>query len=136
MFFLLQIHNNLTFFKVVKKLILPETINQYDFSKLARRESNGRVKLRLLAMHHLQHGKRLKETGFAVNVTSRTVSNWLKGFKINGLRGLFDKPHTGRHGYLHGLDSVTLCKEIELLQRNCDGGRIRGSDIIEHLKSK
>jgi transposase len=120
----------------MKKIILPETLTKYDFSKLAKKESNGRKKLRLLGMHHLQCGNTLKATGLALGVTSRTVSNWLSNFKSQGLGGLSDKAHTGRNGYLNKIDSNELRMEIEALQESRQGGRIRGIDVIEHLYSK
>ncbi len=62
------------------------------------------------------------------------MSNWLKSFKINGLSGLAGKPHTGRKSYLSQANYELLSNDIETLQLNLNGGRIRGKDIIEHLK--
>lgn len=119
-----------------KKLLLPESIKLYDFGKLARKESNARTKLRLIALYHLKKGKSLKEIAAALTVTSKTVSNWLKSFKVAGLEGLVDKPHLGRNGYLQGINQEQLRMEIENLQAIRNGGRIRGNDIIEYLSGK
>lgn len=42
---------------------MPLELDQHDFAVLARKELDGRVRLRLLALAHLREGKRLRQVG-------------------------------------------------------------------------
>jgi hypothetical protein len=61
-----------------KKLSLPESIKLYDFTKLSKSEPNPRTRIRLIALSHIKSGISLIETAIALNVTRKTVGNWLK----------------------------------------------------------
>ena len=54
-------------------MLLQETLHdqlqQHDFDQLARKESNGRRRIRLLALAHLKEGRNCSEVADALRVT-------------------------------------------------------------------
>lgn len=105
-----------------------------DFLSLYRCESNARGKVRLLALHHVQQGKEIKEVSKMLCVTCKTVSIWLSWYKDGGIKRILSKP-IGRGCK----KKIELAKEelqsgITTLQEERAGGRIIGDDIIEWIK--
>jgi transposase len=71
-----------------RRLKLPKTINDHDFSLLAKREKHARTRIRLLGLEHLKNGKTARETAEVLCVHENSVKRWLKFFSDKGLEGL------------------------------------------------
>ena len=56
-----------------RKLILPEDFKSHDFLKIMRTMKHARNRIRLLAMHHIQLGKSLKNVA---NSPYAKIANW------------------------------------------------------------
>lgn len=107
-----------------------------DFFGLAKNEPHPRVRIRLLALGHLQEGKSKTEIAEMFQVHLVSVRAWFVRFLENGIAGLNEGARSGRRKKLLSEKEEEFCKEIELLQQNKPGGRIRGQDIQLLLKEK
>lgn len=113
-----------------------EGIEQYDFDKLANTEGNARERRRFVAFAHIREGKTFTETAIAIRVKLRTLMNWIKRFKTEGLEGLKDKPGRGSKAFLPEEHHTAFRQAVLELQEKRNGGRIRGRDILELIKTK
>lgn len=113
-----------------------EGIERYDFDKLANTEGNARERRRFVAFAHIREGKTFTKTAIAVRVKLRTLMNWVNRFKEEGLDGLKDKPGRGAKPLLPAEHREAFRRAVLELQENRKGGRIRGSDILELMKTK
>jgi len=84
--------------------LLPK-ISGFDFAACYRVEPDGRIKMRLLALHHLQAGKNLTDVADMVLATDKTLRNWLKLFIEFDYEGLIEK-----EGRVADLDSLMIAK--------------------------
>lgn len=111
-------------------------LEQYDFDKLAKTKGTARERRRYVAFAHIQEGKTFTETAIAVRVKLRTLMNWIKHFRTKGLEGLKDQPGRGAKPFLSVEQRSAFRQAVLELQERRKGGRIRGSDILELMKSK
>jgi transposase len=113
-----------------------EGIQQYDFDKLAKTEGNARERRRFLAFAHIREGKTFTETAIAIRVKLRTLMNWIRQFKNEGIEGLKDKAGRGAKPFLPEEHRLAFKEAVLELQKNREGGRIRGSDVLELMRTK
>jgi len=111
-------------------------IEQYDFDRLAKTEGNARERRRYVAFAHMREGKTFTDTALAVRVKLRTLMNWVKQFRAKGLEGLKDQPGRGAKPFLSVEEHSAFRQAVLGLQENRKGGRIRGSDILELMKTR
>jgi transposase len=111
-------------------------LSSIDFFQLAKREPNPKKRIRLLALGNLQLGKTKTEIVNMFNITFPTLRQWLIRFLDEGSVGLDSKAGRGRKRKLSKLDEEEFVKNIEYLQENKNGGRIRGQDVQVLLKEK
>lgn len=113
-----------------------EGIEQYDFDKLAKTKGNARERRRFLAFAHIREGRTFTETATAIRVKLRTLMNWIKQFKREGIEGLKDKAGRGAKPFLPEEHRLAFKQAVLELQKNREGGRIRGSDVLELMRTK
>jgi hypothetical protein len=80
----------------VAKMFSQHIIDQlqpYDFDRLARKEPDGRRRLRLIALAHLKDGKSYTEVAAALRVTRHAVMRWVQWFTAGGVACLAGLPH-------------------------------------------
>lgn len=53
-------------------------LEQYDFDKLSKTQSNSRERQRYLAFAHIRDGSSFTAAAAAVRVSLRTLMNWVK----------------------------------------------------------
>lgn len=111
-------------------------LEHYCFDKLSKTEGNARERRRYLAFAHIQDGKSFTDAAAMVRVELRTLMNWVNNFRKNGIEGLKDKPGRGAKPYLSSEDSEAFKLSVLELQATRKGGRIRGKDILELMKTK
>ncbi len=107
-----------------------------DFFQLAKREPHPRTRIRLLALGNLQAGKTKSEVINTFQITFPTLREWILRFISDGVEGLREKPGKGRKKKLQSDQEEEFRKEVELLQKSREGGRIRGQDIQVLLREK
>src|SRR3990172_7833009 len=111
-------------------------IQQYDFDKLAKTEGNARERRRFVAFAHIHEGKTFTETAIAIRVKLRTLMSWVKRFKNEGIEGLKDKAGRGAKPFLPEEHRLAFRQAVLELQKNRVAGRIRGSDVLELMRTK
>ena len=119
-----------------RPLKLPERFHEHDFLLKSKKESNGRNRIRLLAMHHVQSGESLKEIGPLVGVHWKTVQSWLRRFREEGFSGLFESPRSGAPKKITGKAAEWLSKKIHTLSTAKTGGSMTGKELLELLFQK
>jgi transposase len=108
---------------------MPSEIYIHDFGKLSRREKNGRVRIRLLGLYHIQQGRTYQETANILQVEVTAPKQWVKRLGRGGLAGIQEQSGRGRKRKLKVEEHDRFCKAVEELQRKRVGGRIRAKDI-------
>lgn len=113
-----------------------ENLEQYDFDKLSTTEGNSRERKRFLAFAHIRDGKSFTEAAAAIRIKVRTLLNWVKRFRTQGIEGLADRPGRGAKPYLSPEDRAAFKQSVLELQQKRSGGRVRGSDVLALMKEK
>lgn len=113
-----------------------KNLEQYDFDKLSKTQGNSRERKRYLAFAHIRDGKSFTEAAAAIRIKLRTLMNWIKRFKAQGIAGLMDQPGRGAKPYLSLEERAAFKQSVLELQQKKAGGRIRGSDVLELMKKK
>lgn len=116
--------------------MLQEQLGQYDFDQLARKESNRRRRIRLLALAHLKEGKNSSEVADALRVTRHAVMRWRQWFATGGTECLAGVPHTWSTQRLPKAQEETFRQALDQLQAQRGGGRIRGEEIRQLLSEQ
>jgi transposase-like protein len=119
-----------------KSSIFLEENLTHNFKQLAKRCSDPREKIRLLAFAHMQDGKSPKEAAEAIKVTRNAVYVWLRKFRENGLTGLKEKGGRGAKLKIPMSESEAFRNAVLELQKGRSGGRIKGQDVLDMMKSK
>lgn len=107
-----------------------------DFFQLAKREPHPRVRIQLLALGHLQSGKTKTDVVNMFRITFPTLRAWMLRFIAEGINGLKLQQGRGRKRKLSVEQEELFKRQVEELQKNRKGGRIRGQDIQILLKEK
>ena len=113
-----------------------EGLEQHDFDKLAKTQGNPRERKRFLAFAHIRDGKTFTQAAEAVRVNLRSLMVWVKKFKSEGIEGLRDKEGRGAKPFLPEREREAFRQAVLELQANKVGGRIRGHDIMELMRTK
>ena len=119
-----------------RKALQIKGLKQYDFDRLAKTEGSSRERRRFTAFAHLREGKTLTETAAAVRVKLRSLMRWVKRFRTEGFEGLKDRPGRGMKPFLSEEHRAAFRQAVLELQANRKGGRIRGSDVLELMKTR
>ncbi|WP_349282827.1 winged helix-turn-helix domain-containing protein (plasmid) [Polaromonas hydrogenivorans] len=110
-----------------------DQLQPYDFDRLARKESDGRRRLRLIALAHLKEGKSCSEVGAALRVSRHAVMRWVQWFIAGGVARLAGMPHDWSTQRLAKGQEEACRQAVEQLQCERGGGRVRGKDIRQLL---
>ena len=97
-----------------------------DFFQLAKREPHPRVRTRLLALGHLQSGKTKTDVVDMFRITFPTLRTWMLRFIAEGINGLKLQQGRGRKRKLPAVQEENFRRQVEELQQDREGGRIRG----------
>lgn len=117
-------------------LIFFEENQQHNFKQLAKRSNNPREKIRLIAFAHMQDGKSVQEAAEAVKVSRNAVYVWLRKFKQNGLAGLKERGGRGAKPKIPMSESEAFRNAVLELQKGCPGGRMKGQDVLDIMKTR
>ena len=112
-----------------RKLILPEDFKDHDFLKMMRQMHHGRNRIRLLAMHHIQLGKSLKNVAKIVQCHWITVQQWLKRFKEYGFDGLYESQRSGAPRKIAKEVESFISEKLSKLSEAKTGGYITGNQV-------
>ena len=107
-----------------------------EFFQLAKKEPHPRTRIRLLALGHLESGRTKTEVAAMFQVSFPTLRTWLVRFIAEGVEGLRDRDGKGRKRKLSSEREEDFRQQVEELQENREGGRVRGQDVQVLLKEK
>ena len=100
---------------------------------MMKRESHGRNRIRLLAMHHIQLGKSFKAISAIVKSHWKTVQSCLRRFRNNGFEGLFESQRSGAPRKLNTKQESAIFDKINELSASKTGGYITGKELHNML---
>lgn len=119
-----------------RRLILPAGFKDYDFLKIMRNMKHGRNRVRLLAMHHIQLGKSLKNVAKIVQCHWITIQQWLKRFKENGFDGLYESQRSGAPRKITKEAEDFISEKLSHLSESKTGGYITGNQVHQIIIDK
>lgn len=79
-----------------------------ELRRLARREANGRVASRLLALANALDGLERGRAARSAGMDRQTLRDWVIRFNAEGVEGLRDRPRSGRPSWLDDGQLATL----------------------------
>ena len=77
-------------------LVVRDDIEAAELRRLARRERDGRVSARLLAIAGVLNGMSRAAAARAAGMDRQTLRDWVVRFNAEGIAGLHDQPRPGR----------------------------------------
>src|SRR5215203_1789864 len=107
-----------------------------ELRALARRERDGRVSARLLALANALDGMSRDEAARAAGMDRQTLRDWVHRYNAEGIEGLRDRPRSGRpcawdEGQQAALKAIIL-KGPRLERDGCVAWRARDlCDVVE-----
>ncbi|CAK0768079.1 transposase [uncultured Gammaproteobacteria bacterium] len=105
-------------------LAIRTDLSAEDLRALARREKNGRVVARMLALAHALEGKLRGESARLAGMDRQAFRDTVLRYNSEGLPGLYDRRSTGRPGWLTAEEKTELVAIIfdrpELNQDGCE----------------
>lgn len=112
------------------------SINNIDFHPLIAQETNGRMRIRLLALSHIKDGANNTQTAKYLKVSRRSVNDWVKRFNAEGIDGLKEKSRSGRPCLL----SLKQLQKLKIfIQENSvkpNGGRLNASMVLNYIENE
>mgnify|MGYP000864594417 FL=1 len=121
---------------MARHVILPHDFHQYDFAQLARKESNPKNRVRLIAMANIKDGMTLNATSKSLKVHWKTLQNWLTSFRSNGIAGLYVKTTKHKPYKLSHEVKLWISNFMKTLYSDQIGGRITGTQLLSLLKKR
>lgn len=119
-----------------RKLILPGDFKSHDFLKIMRTMKHARNRIRLLAMHHIQLGKSLKNVAKIVQCHWITVQQWLKRFKEEGFDGLYESQRSGAPRKIEKEAESFISEKLSKLSEAKTVGYITGAQMHQIMIDK
>ena len=106
-----------------------------DFLSHYKTETDSRMRIRLLALHHVYNeGKKYTEVSGLLKYERHTVSVWVKRYEEEGIEGLKDRPGRGARQRLSPENIPEFRDKVLKEQEQRSGGRLKGEDIRSILK--
>lgn len=110
-----------------------DSLDNIDFKKLASQQKSIQMKMRLLALAHFKDGHSRTQIAKFLKVSRTSVNKWVQTFLEEGLKGLQEKPRTGRPAFLSPKQREQLSLFIKKRASDSSGGRLTGSDIHAYI---
>ncbi len=113
-----------------------EGLDEYNFDELANQAKSPRERRRFLAFAHIKEGASFSEAARMVRVVPRTAIVWVAAFRKKGLDGLREKAGRGAKPHVPHDKQEEFKESVIELQKQRQGGRIRGEDVRNLIKEK
>ena len=104
-----------------------------DFKSLIAKETNGRMRVRLMALSHIKEGASNAQTARNLHISRRIVNDWIKNFYAHGLEGLKEKPRSGRPSRLNEAQLTQLSEYIRNNSTKESGGRLNAQRLVSYI---
>ena len=102
-------------------------------SSLIKKETNARMRIRLLAIAHFKEGMSRTDIAIALKVSCTSVNKWVTSFLSKGLDGLAHQPGAGRRPKLTEEQRQELARYVELRSQSESGGRLTGREVQQYI---
>jgi transposase len=109
------------------------TLESIDFKSLIAKETNGRMRVRLMALSHIKNGANNTQTARNLHISRRIVNDWVKRFYEQGLDGLKEKPRSGRPCSLNEQQLSQLSQYIHDNSIKPKGGRLKAQTLVAYI---
>ena len=119
----------------MKKRKIEFSNDSNDFFKLSKQEQNPQKRIRLIALGQLKNGMKITKVSKSIGIDRHAIGRWYDSYKTSGLKGLDNKPKSGRIPKLAREKEQPFLIEIERLQNTRSGGRVTGCDIQKLAKN-
>ncbi len=118
----------------MKKLneIRPQLLD-YAFRETYKRERDPVIKIKLLALHHFQSGKKLTDIADLILYDEKALRSWIWSFVDFDYEGLIEKEGRGRKPRLPANQEESFKDALDQLYDAKQGGRVTVSDIQDLL---
>ncbi len=126
---------DISFITMPKKSCLYDEVQGIDFLSTYRLERDGRIKVKLLALHHFQNRKTIKEVADIVLVTEKTVSSWISDYVEFDYEGLIEREGRGRKPRLPVEEEDLFRAKLDSTQDERTGGSVTARDIQQILEN-
>lgn len=110
-----------------RKPIVMRHISKIDLDKLYKKETNLRIKERLLAMIHLYEGKNVYEVADILKRSERTIKYWLSRWNDQGYSGMIPRNRNGKKPKMSLDEWDEVIREIE-------GKGMMIKDVLKYVK--
>jgi transposase len=121
---------------MLEKLKLPIGFKDENFFDRYKTERRGLIKIRFLAMHHLQQGYSLADVSRFIGDTDQSIREWLHWYAKGGIAYLQSKSfHRGRRKKLTSEQEIALKEEVLKLQEARYNGKVTGNEIRQHINT-
>jgi len=110
-----------------RKPIVMRHISKIDLDKLYKKETNLRIKERLLAIVHLYEGKNVYEVANILKRSERAIKYWLSRWNDQGYSGLIPRNRNGKKPKMSLDEWDEVIKEIE-------GKGMMIKDVLKYVK--
>jgi transposase len=108
-----------------------------DLQRLAKRERDGRVRIRLQGIILGRQGRSSREIGEVLGVSSRSVRDWVKRYQQGGVAALQEQPGRGRRTRLKEQDHEAFRARVDAGAQPDDGVcTLRGCNIKQILEQE
>ncbi len=104
-----------------------------DLMRLIRKETNARMRLKLLALLHFQEGRSRYQIAEYLKVSRTSVNKWIANYLTAGLEGLKEKKHTGRPAALNDTQIEQLTHFIKARTCSRSTDPLHGCDIQRYI---
>jgi len=104
-----------------------------DFKSLIAKETNGRMRVRLMALSQVKEGTNNAQTARNLNISRRIVNDWVKKFYEQGLDGLKERPRSGRPCSLNQQQLSQLSQYIRNNSIKENGGRLKAQTLVTYV---
>ncbi len=94
------------------------------------------IKVKFLALHHLQIGKLLKDVADIILYDESTIRRWIRRFVDFDYEGLIEKEGRGQKPRLPKEEEESFKNELDKLHENKNGGTVTVDDIQSLLADK
>ena len=92
-----------------------------EIRRLARSESDPRVRQRLLGIYHVRAGRSVSQAAKAIALAESKLRKWVHRFNAEGVEGLKDRPRPGRPAKLTEQQKASFKTRIEAGPTESDG---------------
>ncbi|UAL41447.1 IS630 family transposase [Shewanella inventionis] len=113
-----------------------KTLTYQEILNYAKQEKKANKRIRLLAVAMFMQINNRSEVARRLNVSRRSVNDWVSSFLNQGLAGLDDKPRIGKKSRLTTKQKEQVYLFVKDAAHSTKGGRLTARDIQEFITSQ